>query len=50
MTGSADAMAGEPASFVVTSAVLALDDAHRSATRTGEHLDDVTSAVAHLHA
>ncbi len=45
-----DGMADEPASVVVVSAVLALDEAQRCASRTGEHLNDAMSAVAHLHA
>lgn len=44
-----DAMADEPAEVVVASAVLALDDAERCASRTGEHLNEALSAVAHLH-
>jgi hypothetical protein len=45
-----DDMADEPASVVVVSAVLALDEAQRCASRTGQHLNDAMSAVAHLHA
>jgi hypothetical protein len=43
-----DAMTGEPAPVVVASAVLALEDAQRCASRTGEHLNVALSAVAHL--
>lgn len=45
-----DATADEPAPVVVASAVLALEDAQRSASRTGDHLNEALSAVAHLHA
>lgn len=45
-----DAMTDAPAEVVVASAVLALDDAERCASRTGEHLNEALSAVAHLHA
>jgi hypothetical protein len=44
-----DAMTDEPALIVVATAVLALDDARRGAYRTGEHLNEALSAVAHLH-
>ena len=33
-----------------TDAVLALEDARRCAARTGEHLNEALSEVAHLHA
>lgn len=44
-----DATADASAEVVVASAVLALHDAQRCASRTGEHLDEALSAVAHLH-
>jgi len=44
-----DAMTDEPAPVVVASAVLALEDVQRCAARTGEHLNEALSAVAHLH-
>ncbi len=46
----ADATADGPAPVVVASAVLALEDARRCAARTGEHLNEALSEVAHLHA
>lgn len=46
----ADATADGPAPIVVASAVLALEDARRCAARTGEHLNEALSEVAHLHA
>lgn len=45
-----DATADASAEVVVASAVLALDGAERCASRTGEHLNEAMSAVAHLHA
>jgi len=44
-----DTTADGPAPVVVASAVLALEDAQRCAARTGEHLNEALSAVAHLH-
>ena len=35
---------------VIACAVLALEDAQGCAARTGEHLNEALSAVAHLHA
>lgn len=43
-------MAAAPAEVVVSSAGLALEDAQRCASRAGEHLNIVLSAIAHLHA
>jgi hypothetical protein len=43
-------MTDKPAPVVIASAVLALEDAQGCAVRTGEHLNDALSAVAHLHA
>ena len=45
-----DDMADEPAPVLVASAVLALDEAQGCASRTGEHLNEAMTAVAHLHA
>ncbi len=45
-----DAVADASAEVVVASAVLALRDAQCCASRTGEHLNEAMSAVAHLHA
>jgi hypothetical protein len=42
-------MTDEPAPVVVASAVLAFEDAQRCAARTGEHLNEALSSVAHLH-
>jgi hypothetical protein len=46
----ADATTDKPAPVVVASAVLALEDAQRCAARTGKHLNEALSEVAHLHA
>ena len=48
-TYEVDATTDKSAPVVVASAVLALEDAQGCAARTGEHLNEALSAVAHLH-
>ena len=44
-----DAMTDKPTPVVIACAVLALEDAQGCAARTGEHLNEALSSVAHLH-